>query len=161
MKPTNPCILVERHVLHKEKDAASTSNGMKKRWACKLQGEDIVKAKGQMVELDGIDDSVFDEDNHIRSGFSTLMIEGAVITSEMKMKFPIGSVREIGKAKHPKGKSINQRELSAFDTGKTEHRELNPGTPNQAYSLLVLRVTTKDSEPTSSKSILSDVSFRS
>ena len=52
--PANPCVLVERHVLRKSQD----SSPQKKRWACQLQGEDVIKAKGLMVQLDGIDDSV-------------------------------------------------------------------------------------------------------
>ena len=155
--PTNPCILVERHVLRKDQNGAPQG----KRWACQLQGEDVVKAQGLMVELDGIEDSEFDEDSRVRSGYSTLMVQGAEITSGMKMILPNTSEREIGKAKRRTTNSnvFNRKESLKSDKGKKEHRELNPAIPGRAYSLLAIRVTAKDSATTSSKSVLGDDIF--
>ena len=150
----NPCVLVQRHVLFKHPDSHSESE--RHVWACKLQGDDVKNAHARLVELDKAAKAALDKDPNIRSGHTTLMIDGAEITEDKTLKFPkgISITQHLGK-KDAITSATNSRRRHHHRRGLNEVTTPDDG----PHKVLAIRVEAKDSSTTASKNRLGDDIF--
>ena len=150
----NPCVLVQRHVLFKHPDSHSESE--RHVWACKLQGDDVKNAHARIVELDKAAKAALHKDPNIRSGHTTLMIDGAEITEDKTLKFPkgISITQHLGK-KDAITSATNSRRRHHHRRGLNEVTTPDDG----PHKVLAIRVEAKDSSTTASKNRLGDDIF--
>ena len=128
--PTEPCLLVERHILV-EKGHITTETP--RRWQCMLSKQDAMRSQAWIVDLDGINDDELDLDDNVESGKTSLFVKGsAIVPLENKIIIPTNRKRVL-----KQNDEATQNDRSLFSTPKVN-------------SVLAIRVIAADASTTSS-----------
>ena len=134
-----PCLLVEKHILV-EKGAIPTKPP--RRWQCMLSEQDAMKSQTWIADLDGINDDELDLDDNVKSGITSLFVEGSeIVLSESKIIIPTN------------GKKV----LRQNDEVTRNKRSLSVGAT--VNSVLAIRVIAADASTTSSMEEMRDNFF--
>ena len=151
----SPCIVTQRSVLFKNPNDHDENS--KHVWSCKLQGEDVLNAQAGMVDFDPQQIEELNNDPNIRSGQTTLLIDGTEITEDKKLKLPKGT----SITKHLGKKENHHNDNNGNRSGHRYHnRDLNADTaPDAPYKVLAIRVIANDAATTATKAQLSDDIF--
>ena len=114
-----------------------------------------MNAQAGMVDFDQQQIEELNNDPNIRSGQTTLLIDGTEITEDKKLKLPKGT----SITKHL-GKKENHQDNGNRSGHRYHNRDLNAvTTPDAPYKVLAIRVIANDAATTASKNQLSDDIF--
>ena len=126
-----PCLLVEQHIFD---EAGHSPTKPARRWKCMLSKQDARKSQTWIVDLDGIDDDELDLEDGVKSGITSLFVEGTkIVPSESKIIIP-----------------TNKRVVLEQDDGvASDRRSLSTLSPT-VHSVLAIRVIANDGSTISS-----------
>jgi hypothetical protein len=146
LQQTKPCILIKEETMC----PGECSDGPT--WLCELHDDDYQALFSPFVTLDGIEDSVLEEDNSVVSGVTTILAEGGNIVNGT-LKVPPNATIEYGIAEL-RGPANNAGQAGGEAT--TASRGLMPVTIRK---VIAVRVRANDYSPGARLAEISDKIF--